>query len=469
MKIFFLAILMIITYCYARSQTNTFPSSGNVGIGTTSPTYNLDVNGSLRATAFYLGADGATPEIRASGNGHLYINSGNVNIGDHTGYLGSGANLSVMSSGSGRLWVGLSLNYYTMLYHSQQTGYGFYDWSILGNTYHLFELGQATVKMPVLATGAGNGVRALTIAEDGSIAPSPYIAVAGGNVGIGTTNPDNAEGWGRLLEVKGYNHSKFLVSTASDNILTCLWSHDGAGFGGAPAGGMTGTSSNHPFSILTNQISRVTVTNSGNVGFGLSSPTAYLHIKAGTATANTAPLKFTSGTLLSTTEAGAVEYDGSHLYFTATNAGTRYQLDQQGGGGTNYWTQSGTNISYTTGNVSIGTTNSQGYRFAVNGDAIFTKIKVKQYGSWPDYVFRKDHKLPTLAELEKYIQQNSHLPGVPSADEVEKNGLDLGVNQAILLKKIEELTLYMIEMNKKMDKISEENVQLKKKLESINK
>lgn len=67
----------------------------------------------------------------------------------------------------------------------------------------------------------------------------------------------------------------------------------------------------------------------GNVGVGVSSPTAVLNLKAGTSTANTAPLKFTSGTNLATTEAGAVEYDGSHLYFTATNAGTRFQLDQQ--------------------------------------------------------------------------------------------------------------------------------------------
>ncbi|NTW33029.1 MAG: hypothetical protein HGB12_10445 [Bacteroidetes bacterium] len=68
----------------------------------------------------------------------------------------------------------------------------------------------------------------------------------------------------------------------------------------------------------------------GNVGIGTSSPTAVLQLKAGTNTANTAPLKFTAGANLSTTEAGAIEYDGSHLYFTATNGGTRYQLDQQG-------------------------------------------------------------------------------------------------------------------------------------------
>jgi outer membrane biosynthesis protein TonB len=69
-----------------------------------------------------------------------------------------------------------------------------------------------------------------------------------------------------------------------------------------------------------------------NVGIGTTTPTAVLQLKAGTATAGTAPLKLTSGVNLATTEAGAIEYDGTHLYFTAANAGTRYQLDQQSSG-----------------------------------------------------------------------------------------------------------------------------------------
>ncbi len=67
----------------------------------------------------------------------------------------------------------------------------------------------------------------------------------------------------------------------------------------------------------------------GNMGLGIINPTAVLNLKAGTATAGTAPLKFTSGPKLGTSEAGAVEYDGSHLYFSAINGGARYQLDQQ--------------------------------------------------------------------------------------------------------------------------------------------
>jgi hypothetical protein len=97
---------------------------------------------------------------------------------------------------------------------------------------------------------------------------------------------------------------------------------------------------------------RFAVLGNGNVGIGMTTPSAVLNLKAGTATASTAPLKFTAGTNLGTTEAGAVEYDGTHLYFTATNAGTRYQLDQQSGGSTTlqsaYDTTSGNTILTTT-------------------------------------------------------------------------------------------------------------------------
>lgn len=117
------------------------------------------------------------------------------------------------------------------------------------------------------------------------------------------------------------------------------------------------------------------------------------------------------------------------------------------------------------GGLAIGTTNTQGYKFAVNGDAIFTKVKVRLFGSWPDYVFHPRFQLMPLSALEKYLEQNKHLPDVPSAKEVEDNGLDLGDNQSVLLKKIEELTLYVIDINKKVEKLSEENAALKKKLD----
>ena len=70
---------------------------------------------------------------------------------------------------------------------------------------------------------------------------------------------------------------------------------------------------------------------------------------------------------------------------------------------------------------------------------------------WADYVFKKDYKLMPLEELEKFVATNNHLPNIPSAQEVTQKGLDLGSVQAKQMEKIEELTLYIIELNKKIE------------------
>lgn len=103
---------------------------------------------------------------------------------------------------------------------------------------------------------------------------------------------------------------------------------------------------------------------------------------------------------------------------------------------------------YSLGNVGIGTTDTKGYKLAVAGNMIAESVKVKLQGSWPDYVFGEDYKLPTLHETEKHIKENGHLEGIPSAKEVKANGIDLGDINARLLQKLEELTLHLIEMKK---------------------
>jgi trimeric autotransporter adhesin len=117
------------------------------------------------------------------------------------------------------------------------------------------------------------------------------------------------------------------------------------------------------------------------------------------------------------------------------------------------------------GNVGIGTTNTSdtAYKLFVEKGIRTRKVKV-DITAWPDYVFKPTYKLPSLNELEKYLLSNQHLPEVPAAEEVEKNGIDLGSNQAILLKKVEELTLYMIDLNKKVEALAKENEELKKKV-----
>jgi len=84
----------------------------------------------------------------------------------------------------------------------------------------------------------------------------------------------------------------------------------------------------------------------------------------------------------------------------------------------------------------------------------------------PDYVFAPNYALRPLAEVERFVRQNSHLPEVPSAAEVAKDGLALGEMNATLLKKVEELTLYLIEQNKQIleqkNLINEQNKRIEK-------
>ncbi len=113
------------------------------------------------------------------------------------------------------------------------------------------------------------------------------------------------------------------------------------------------------------------------------------------------------------------------------------------------------------GNVAIGTIDPKGYRLAVGGKAIAEEVVVKLQANWPDYVFEKNYNLPTLAEVETYINQNKHLPEVPAANEIEKNGIKLGEMNMLLLKKVEELTLYVLEQNK-MNQIQSDEIKLLK-------
>lgn len=101
----------------------------------------------------------------------------------------------------------------------------------------------------------------------------------------------------------------------------------------------------------------------------------------------------------------------------------------------------------TSGNVGIGTTAPGTYQLAVNG-TIHSKAVIIDLIGWPDYVFKKDYKLMPLAQVKSYIDQNRHLPDMPTYKEVAKNGVNVGKTEAVLLKKIEELTLYMIEQQK---------------------
>ncbi len=118
------------------------------------------------------------------------------------------------------------------------------------------------------------------------------------------------------------------------------------------------------------------------------------------------------------------------------------------------------NQGYFSGNVGIKTQTPGSYELAVNGKIRAKEIKVET-ANWPDYVFEEGYQLGTLEELESYIKANKHLPEMPNAKELESNGLKVGEMLKLQQQKIEELTLQLIEMNKRLNNQQKEIKRLK--------
>ena len=109
------------------------------------------------------------------------------------------------------------------------------------------------------------------------------------------------------------------------------------------------------------------------------------------------------------------------------------------------------------------------YKLYVEGGILTEKVKVamRSTANWADYVFEKNYDLMPLKKVEEYINKNKHLPGIVSAEELSKKGLDLAEMQAKQMEKIEELTLYIIEQNKKLEKQNNEIEELKIQMKAL--
>ena len=112
----------------------------------------------------------------------------------------------------------------------------------------------------------------------------------------------------------------------------------------------------------------------------------------------------------------------------------------------------GKSLLITDGNVGIGIDNPKN-KLDVNGTIKAKEIKVELDPEWPDFVFKKGYKLPTLEEVKKHIEEKGTLPGVPNESDVKANGVNLGEVNALLLQKIEELTLYVIKQQEEINKL----------------
>jgi hypothetical protein len=201
---------------------------------------------------------------------------------------------------------------------------------------------------------------------------------------------------------------------------------------------------------------KMVVTGAGNIGIGTTTPAARVDIDGSGEPLRMSRSGFGSWTFALTSNplgTGNIVHANTLTIFNRNTAGD-FAISTQP-------TVAPSFIVKSTGNVGIGTLDPGTYKLAVEGTIGARRIKVVQ-SAWADFVFEPTYKLPSLAELETYIKVNKHLPDVPSAEEVSKNGLDVGEMNKILLQKIEELTLHVIEGDKRNRELEERIKKLEK-------
>ncbi len=275
-----------------------------------------------------------------------------------------------------------------------------------------------------------------------------------GYVGIGTVNPLTQLHMTGELTMQSSNpviqmkdaagDDKTFIQTINDDMLI-----------GTNAVNTTGN-----FIVRTNGGNRFAVTKDGYVGIGTTNPEAAFHLEStilpqamvintiGTRTIdfrrNNIPssyIRFSNDDLLMGT------YDGNNngRFILTTQEQNRLTIHPNG--------RIGINTNY----------DNAGFQLAVNGNIICEDITTLPRVLWPDYVFSKTYKLKPLREVEKFIQSNHHLPDIPSAKEIGQKGIQLGDMQKRMMEKIEELTLYIIELDKKNEVLRKEIQKLKRR------
>ncbi len=334
---------------------------------------------------------------------------------------------------------------------------------------------------------------------EGSSGPSVWaqsgnnIHYANGNVGVGNSNPtEKVHIEGNILldaynqgNEKGIFFREGFSSTKKYNLSILTNNNEGSSPDALSINAFDGVYFN---TGSNNKNTRMLINSDGNVGIGTINPNAQLHLNKYQTTANY-PSQTSRGDIfqLYTNANNSFEIGvggasntrrswilsrhsdisgtyGRHYSTLHLQPDTGDKSQYRGiaiGYSANQHIDIGTHLAVN-GNVGIGTTNPGEWKLAVNGKIRAKEIKVET--GWADYVFLKGYKLPTLAEVAKHIKEKGHLINIPSAQEVEENGVELGKMNALLLEKIEELTLYILKQEQKLKEQEERLLKLEQLL-----
>jgi len=306
---------------------------------------------------------------------------------------------------------------------------------------------------------------------------SVMTILPGGNVGIGTTIPSSLGGYtvlsinnassGGLLDLQGGGSSKAYVYGNSSGLnLDGVGGSSGILFHTASGGSV------------------MTILTGGNVGIGTANPSDPVNGNvgkifdiSGSGTTNTDIVLHTASTsnlgggifgvqtsnsVLGSPFIGQIGF-GRTADVTSGKISSKAEIDLNNDG-TTFTAMAITSV----GNIGIGTTIPDA-KLAVLGTIHANEVKVDLHVPGPDYVFESDYKLPNLSELKAYVDKNHHLPEIPSAAQITKDGLNLGDMNIKLLKKVEELTLYSIDQNKQLTDQKEVNQSLQEQVNILSK
>lgn len=424
------------------------PSNGNVGIGNSNPSYNLDINGSGRFSGL----------LQVQGNLNLYggnnslagfVTANSAGGGIYFGANGTNQNIRFAPTGSGFAQVtshfvvegavaigsGPLPNQNLRIYRPLSGGTGATGIS-LESTIQNDVTTQATGILSSLSTKAANftlpNLYHFYIYQgtfgNGSSVTNQFGYYVGNNV----TGAANNYGFYGNIPSSANNWNLYMAGSAKNYIA-----------GNLGVGNLSPTEKLE----VTGSIKQSGVTSSlikaDGTGKLVAATAGTDFVSSGTNTV---------GTIAKFTAAGTV--GNSALTEAAITNGTGVKLDSKSAG------------YLAVGDFGAGTPMSipAGYRLVVQDGIITEKVKVavRNQTDWADYVFEPNYSLMPLNEVEQFVKENKHLPNVPSAEEMVEKGVEVGQTSKMFMEKIEELTLYMIELKKEIEALKAENARLKK-------
>jgi trimeric autotransporter adhesin len=407
---------------------------------------------SYKSSSLFVGPGAGNPASTGTFNVFIGENSGVANtvgeynffMGSYAGYSNQGGNYNTcMGSGSGRNNINGQYNTYIGL------NSGFYNTQsfnmFLGGNTGSNNTGSSNVFIgPFAGVGTGGATNTSTGSNDTYIGTGAGESTTTGsrNVFLGTQSG------------KDPNNAANNTTTGSDNVFIGYRARGAASsLSNAVAIGSDAVASVSNTVVLGNAATTIT-------GTGLASGSG---LKFANLTSASSPATGGAGKVLSVDATGNVILVG-----LTGGAGTT----AVGGPVAENWKEAdGYLYNNSTNGVVIKGTGLDGNSLIVKGGVLSKEVNVKVEGSesWPDYVFKPNYKRLTLGEVEKFISINGHLPNIPSATEMAATGNNLGKTDVKLLEKVEELTLYLLDMKKANDAQAAELKALKQQVSKLRK